>query len=108
MEYSPSENAKRATKALRSLQPVDSVDPDELEERLAPLGEIPTDSDSDARSMGPPGTAAPSKKRYISYCFTFLFLNLSMNHGVNIDINDSQYVDIIFDKIDNGTIINLT
>ena len=31
-----------------------------------------------------------------------------MNHGVNIDINDSQYVDIIFDKIDNGTIINLT
>ena len=45
MEDSPSENTKKATKALRSLQPVDSIDPSELEEPLAPPDEIPTDSD---------------------------------------------------------------
>lgn len=74
MEDSPSENTKRATKALRPLQPVDPVDPDELEDPLAPPDEIPRDSDSDASSMGPPGTAVPSKKRYILHCFTFLFI----------------------------------
>ena len=65
---------KRATKALRSLQPVDYVDPDELEEPLAPPDEIPTDSDSDARSMGPPGTAALSKKGTFKLLHIFIHL----------------------------------
>ncbi|XP_052791851.1 uncharacterized protein LOC128225999 [Mya arenaria] len=64
-EDSTSENTKRATKALRPLQPVDPVDPDELEDPLALPDEIPRDSDSDASSMGHPGTAAPTKKRTI-------------------------------------------
>ena len=76
MEDTPSENTKRATKALRPLQPVDPVDPDELE---ALPDEIPRDSDSGASSMGPPGTAAPSKKMYILHCFTSERVNLYQN-----------------------------
>jgi hypothetical protein len=67
MDDSPGENTKRVIKALRPLQHVDPIDPDELEDPLALSDEIPRDSDSDASSMGPPGTAAPTKKRVNLY-----------------------------------------
>ena len=57
------ENTKRASKALQPLQPADSIDPDELGDPLVPPDETSRDSDSDGSSMGPTGTAAPTKVR---------------------------------------------